>query len=164
MSNLIRWDPFREMWTLRRMMDRVFDDALSTSESDSEPAGWGLALDVFEDKDTYQIKASVPGIKPDELEITYTNDTLTINGETKSEEERENARFHLRERRYGKFARSISLPSQVDADKIEATYDAGVLTLRLPKSEEIKPKRIAIQSGESRGMLEGKFETSKNKN
>lgn len=164
MSNLIRWDPFREMWTLRRMMDRVFDDALSTSERDYEPTGWGLALDVIEDDDAYQVKASVPGIKPDELEITYTHDTLTIKGESKSEEERENARFHLRERRYGKFARSITLPSQVDADKIEATYDAGVLTLRLPKSEEVKPKRIAIKSGKARGLLEGKFETTKSKN
>jgi HSP20 family protein len=98
----------------------------------------------------------VPGIKPEDLDITVTKNTLTIKGEVRQEEEKEEERYHLRERRYGRFARSITLPTSVDADEIEANYENGVLTLRLPKTEEVKPKRIEVKSGEK--LLEGQFE------
>ena len=155
MTNLTRWDPFREMMTLRNWMDRWMDTPLNTL-STWQPVSWDLALDVAETDDEFVVKASLPGIAPDDLEITYNNNMLTINGEVKEEKDVEEHRYHLRERRYGSFSRSISLPSTVKADAIEANYDAGVLTLHLPKAEEAKPKRIPVQSAQAPQMIEGK--------
>jgi HSP20 family protein len=150
---LTRYDPFREMLAIRSTMDRLLDSAI-TDTSALQPATLGLALDVAESENEYVVKASLPGINPDDLEITYTNNTLTIKGEVREEQELEQARYHLRERRYGAFARSITLPAGVDSDKIEANYEAGVLKLRLPKAEEIKPKKIAIKAGGGRKVIE----------
>jgi len=163
MNSISRWDPFRDMWNMRRMMDQVFDSAFDRQLADWQPEVWGLALDVTENEDGYVVKASIPGIKPDDLEITYSDDTLTIKGEIKEDKNVEEERYHLRERRYGKFTRSIALPARVNSDQIQAHYDAGVLTLNLPKSEEVKPKRIAIQSGSDK-MLEGKFKQNAKQN
>jgi len=101
------------------------------------------------------VKASLPGINPDDLEITFNERTLTIKGEFKAEETKEDVHYHLRERRYGSFARSLTLPTPVKSDAIEARYDAGVLTLRLPKTEEVKARRITVRSGEAPKMIEG---------
>jgi HSP20 family protein len=155
---LTRWDPFREMLSMRRAMDRFFDRAIEPSWSDTPM--WDLALDVVENKDDFLVKASLPGINPDELEITFTDNVLTIKGETKEDKEIKEEQYHLRERRQGIFSRSISLPNRVKADAIEAHYDAGVLTLKLPKVEEVKAKRIAIRVGESK-MIEGKSKDKK---
>ena len=165
MSNLIRWDPFREMMTLRTAMARLFDSAMLGQRDDwLQPASWDVSMDVVENDDEYQVKASLPGINPDDLEITYNNNILTIKGEVKEEKEEEQRRYHLRERRYGSFSRSISLPSSVNADSISAAYEAGVLTLHLPKVEEAKPRRIQVQKGEAPKMIEGRVKeiTSKN--
>ena len=152
---LTRWDPFRELINMRRVMDRMIEDSLADDrEVTSE---WGLPLDVVEDENEYLIKASLPGIKPEELEITYNKGMLTIRGEIKDESKISKGEYHLRERRYGTFSRTISLPSEVKADDIQADYHDGILTLKMPKTEEVKPKRIAIQSGKSDNkMLEGK--------
>ena len=155
---LTRWDPFREMLSMRRQMDRLFDRALEPSWS--EAPLWDLALDVVENKDEFVVKASLPGINPDDLEITYTDNVLTIKGETKEDNNVKDEQYHLRERRYGVFSRSISLPTQVKSDAIAANYDAGVLTLKLPKVEEVKPKRISINVGGSK-MIEGKLKDKK---
>lgn len=146
---LTRWDPFNELLNLRRVVDRMFDNAFGPQSSeDWQPTiTWGLPVDVMENDNDFIVKASVPGIDPNDLEITYTNDTLTIKGEIKSDQEVKEGNYHLRERRYGSFARSIRLPSKVKAEAIEARYDKGVLTLQLPKAEEVKPKRIAIKTG-----------------
>jgi len=146
---------------MRRAMDRLFDDALSTPSGDWEPASWNLALDVLEDENEFQVKASVPGIKPEDLDITYNNNTLTIKGEVKQEYESEEGKYHLRERRFGSFARSLTLPSNVNADQIGADYEDGVLTLHLPKSEEAKPKRIEVHGGQK--MIDAKVSNGKNK-
>ena len=153
---LTRWDPFREMLNMRDAMDRFFEGSLTNQPGSGDLFDWGVPLDVIEKQDEYLVKASVPGIKPDDLDITYQGNTLTIQGETKEEENREENRYHLQERRFGRFSRSITLPD-VKADKIEANYNDGVLTLHLPKSEEVKPKRIQIQSGSSQKVLEGHF-------
>jgi HSP20 family protein len=163
MSNIIRWDPFREMVSMRNAMDRLFDNALGTMPEDWQPS-WSLALDVAENANEFVVKASIPGVNPDDLDITYDANTLTIKGETRVEEEREDTHYHLKERRYGSFVRSISLPSSVRAENIQANYESGVLTLHLPKAEEAKPKRIAIQSGKSSKVLEGKVAEIKHKN
>ena len=111
MNYIIRRDPFREMVTLRSAMDRLFDSAFLGEDGDWPTFVDSLPLDVAETEDEYVVKASIPGIKPDDLEITYSGKTLTIKGEFKAEEEKEDVHFHLRERRYGAFARSLSLPA-----------------------------------------------------
>jgi HSP20 family protein len=149
---LTRWDPFQEMITLRHAVDRLFDTTFGPS-TNGQPVTWGLALDVIEEDDEFLVKASVPGVNPDDLEITFNDNILTIKGESKAEEEVKEANYHLRERRYGSFSRSISLGTRVSADKIQASYENGVLTLRLPKAEEVKPKRITIKPSK---MIEAK--------
>jgi HSP20 family protein len=146
------------MLSMRRAMDRLFDRALEPSLS--ETTVWDLALDVVENKDEFLVKASLPGINPDELEITFTDNVLTIKGETKEDKEIKEEQYHLRERRQGIFTRSISLPNRVKSDAIEASYDAGVLTLKLPKIEEVKPKRIGIKVNGAK-MIEGKSKDKK---
>jgi len=161
---LTRWDPFREMLAIRNTMDRMFDDALTGSSSRWQPVTWDLALDVSENQDEFVVKASLPGIDPEDLEITFTNNTLTIKGETREDNEEEGERYHLRERRYGTFSRSLTLPAGIEGDRIDARFENGVLTLHLPKVEEVKPKRINIQSGgETRKVIDAKSaEPSKN--
>ncbi len=150
---LNRNDPFREMLAIRNTMERLLDSAV-TGTSTLQPATLGLALDIAENENEYVVKASLPGIDLNDLEITYSNNTLTIKGEVREEQELEQARYHLRERSYGSFARSITLPAGVESDKIEANYEAGVLTLRLPKAEEIKPKKIAVNTGEGHKIIQ----------
>jgi HSP20 family protein len=158
MAYMSRWNPVREMLSLSDAMDRMFESFLDTQNNPRQLSGWGLPLDVAENEDVFVVKASIPGINPDELEITFTNHTLSIKGEVKSDQNIDENRYHLRERRFGRFERSIYLPTEVNADQIEAGYEAGVLTLRLPKSEEVKPKRISIKSGDNQKMLEGHFQ------
>ena len=156
MSNLIRWDPFREMTNWRNAMDRMFDRAIAAPDALLETTDWNLALDVAETYNEFLVKASLPGINADDLDITYNNNVLTIKGETKEEKDVDEKHYHLRERRYGSFSRSISLPAPVKPESIEATFEAGVLTLHLPKSEEAKPKRIQVKNGGIPKMIEGK--------
>jgi HSP20 family protein len=153
---LTRWDPFQEMLNLRRTVDRLFDNA--SSDHEWQPTQWGLAVDVVENKDDFIVKASVPGINPNDLDVSYVDDTLTIKGEVKSDNEIKEDQYHLRERRYGTFTRSITLPVKIRGDAIEAGYQNGVLTLRLPKAEEVKPKRISIKVGDQK-MIEGKVKS-----
>jgi len=141
---LTRWDPFREMFAMQKTMDRLFDRVMRDESAWSAPVVWDLALDVVETKDDFVVKASLPGINPDDVEITYTDNVLTIKGETKEEREHKDEQYHLRERRYGTFSRSLALPGKVQPDAIQASYEAGVLTLKLPKMEEAKPKKITI--------------------
>jgi HSP20 family protein len=152
---LTRWDPFQEMLNLRRTVDRLFDNA-SPDREWTQSTMWGLAVDVVENKDDFIVKASVPGINPDDLDISYADDTLTIKGEITSDNEVKENQYHLRERRFGSFSRSISLPTKIKGDAVEASYQNGVLTLRLPKAEEVKPKRITIKVGDQK-MIEGKL-------
>ena len=147
MNALTRWDPVREIQSMRNLMDRFFEESFMDA-----PRLWSRsletfapALDVMEDSDAYTVTASVPGVDPEAIDVTLTENVLTIKGETKSEEEKKEANYHLRERRFGRFSRSITLPTPVDADHIEATQENGVLTLRLPKVESAKPKRIEIK-------------------
>lgn len=141
-----RWDPYREMMVLRNSMDRVVDRELALAPNSWKSFNWSVALDVVESEDEYLVKASLPGINPEDLEITFEDNRLTIKGESKEEEVIDEARFHLRERRFGRFTRSIKLPSGIESEKIEANYDKGVLKLHLPKVEEVKPKKIMIKT------------------
>lgn len=151
---LSRWDPFRDMLSMRRTMDRLIENTMS--DDDGNLPEWGLALDVVENEDAYLVRASVPGIQPDDLDITFDKGLLTIRGELKDETETTKGQYHLRERRYGSFARTISLPSSVEADRIDADYKDGILTLKMPKSEEMKPKRIPIRGDGGQKVIEAR--------
>jgi len=147
MSNLIRWNPLRDMMRMRSEIDRMFDDAFNAPLAEwSEETNWGLPLDVAENDDAFVVKASVPGMNPEDLEITLTDNTLTIKGEVKADETIDEERYHVRERRYGRFTRSLSLPVPVESDDVDATYENGILTLNIPKAEMVKPKRISIKA------------------
>ncbi len=143
---LVRYDPFREAFAMRRAMNRALQSVMDTPADVDEPQmSWSLALDVVEQDEAFLIKATVPGINPDDLEITFQDNLLTIHGEITEDKDLTEGKLHLRERRCGAFSRTVKLPGQITADKIEARYEAGVLTLRLPKAEEMKPRKIAVQ-------------------
>ena len=147
MADIIRWDPFREMMSLREAVDRLFEEAFFWPRTD----GWSMGVtsipvDMYETDKELVVKASVPGLDPKDIEITVTDDVLTIKGEVKEEKKVERESYHLRERRYGTFQRSIRLPVGVNADKAEATFENGVLTLTLPKVEEAQAKHIKVKA------------------
>jgi HSP20 family protein len=144
-DSITRWEPMREMVTLREAIGRLFDDSMI------RPAGWlgsaleGPAIDVYQTKDDVIVKAAVPGLRPEDIDISVTGDMLTIKGEFKQEEKVEKEQYIYQERRFGQFCRQMSLPAYVKADKASAEYEQGVLTLKLPKVEEAKPKGIKIK-------------------
>ena len=144
MTRIVRWNPtVRYPANLFNEFDRLLERPTMPYRT---AENWGLALDVIENEDGYIIKASVPGINPDDLEITLEDNVLTIAGEVENNENIEKEQYHLRERRYGSFTRSVKFPVLVNSDSVEAKYDKGVLTLDIPKAEEVKPKRIAIKA------------------
>jgi len=145
MSNLIRWEPAREMMTLREAMDRLFDDAFTRPLSLRD--GWSApAIDMYQTEDEVVVRAALPGLKPDDVQINITGDVLHIKGEMKYEEEKKEKAWHMREQRWGAFERSVALPIDVVADKAKAEFENGVLTVTLPKAEEVKPKTINIKA------------------
>ncbi len=148
MAALVRWDPVREMRALREMMDRMFEDVFAPLETRRPVEVWALMprVDMYETDDEIVVKATVPGVKPEDLEITVTGNVLTIRGEVKEEEEEKDANYIRQERVFGTFRRDLTLPVEVDVDKAKAEFKDGVLTLRLPKAESAKPKRLQIKS------------------
>lgn len=145
MSNLIRFEPMREMISLREAMDRLFNDAFTPSLGLS--GGWQVpAVDLYQTDDEVVVKAALPGLKSDDVQISITGDMLTLKGEFKQEEEKKEKSYHLREQRYGAFERSFNLPTHVIADKAKAEFENGILTVTLPKAEEVKPKMITVKA------------------
>lgn len=141
MTTLMRWNPTRRGMDLFNEFDRMVSEMNDWTSRD-----WRLALDVSENEDAFMVEAAMPGINPDDLDITLEDNILTIQGETKAERDVEESRYHLRERRFGRFSRSLQLPTAINADEVEAEYTNGVLILTIPKAEEVKPKRIAIKA------------------
>ena len=145
MSNLTRWEPVREMMTLREAMDRLFDDAFT------RPLGIAAGsvlptIDLYQNDDDVVVKAALPGLKADDVQLSITADVLTLRGEFKDEGDQKEATYHVRERRFGSFERSVMLPTDVQADKARADFENGVLTVTLPKAETVKPKTISIKA------------------
>jgi HSP20 family protein len=143
-----RWDPFRDVISLREALNSLVEESFVRPGSPPS-TGWAasLPLDVAETEGEFVIKASLPGIKPEDVQITVHGDTLTIRGESKAEEEKKGMHWHVRERRVSSFARSLSLGVPIHADAASAHFDNGVLTLTLPKTAEAKPKQINVASG-----------------
>ncbi len=148
MSNgIVRWEPFREMVSLREAVNRLFEDSFVRPMSGLLPfEGAQLAVDIMDTKDDVIVKATVPGVKPEDIDVTVSGDTLAIKGEFKAEAKTEEANTIRQERRYGAFERTLALPTPIVADKAKAAFENGVLTLTLPKAEEAKPKVIKIKT------------------
>jgi HSP20 family protein len=147
-----RWHPFTELMSLRQAMDRLFEDSfvrpshvLTSLGEVSAPA-----LDIYQTPSEVVVKAALPGLKPDDISIDITGETLTIRGEHKAEQEIKKENYLYQERRYGAFSRSVVLPGGLKLDKAEATMEDGVLTLTIPKAEEVKPKAIKVKAKEKK--------------
>lgn len=149
MNNMTRWEPAREMMTLREAMDHLFNDAFTRPFSMVREGGsnWSSpAIDMYQTENEVVVKAAVPGFKADEVQINVTEDVLTIKGELKQEEEKKEKSWQIREHRWGAFERSITLPTAVTSDRARADFENGILTITLPKSERVKPKTITINA------------------
>jgi len=140
---LSNWSSFDRLNSLRDEMNRLFDFSWPSRDSGLF-SGWSPALDVFDDKDDLVVKVELPGMKKDEIGLTLHDGVLTISGERKQERETKEGETFRSERYFGKFQRSVTLPTAVDASKVNASYKDGVLTVDLPKAEEAKPKQIAV--------------------
>lgn len=143
--NVPRWrvrSPFEELDRMRRQMNRLYDEVASTSQPGQ--AGVFPLLNITEDKNGYHVRAELPGLSSDDLDIQVTHNNLTISGERKIAEE-EGARYHRREREAGTFSRVISLPGEVDTDKVEASLKNGILSITISKAEIAKPKQITVK-------------------
>ena len=148
-----RWEPLRDMMNLRDTMERLIQENFARPAGSILPAMRGaVAMDVIEKGDSFEVRASLPGIKPEDVHIMVQGDRLTIRGETSSDDERKGDQkednWILRERRSGSFYRSITLPSQLDADRATARFENGVLVLEIPKAETAKAKRVSIQDAQ----------------
>jgi HSP20 family protein len=151
--SISRWDPWGDLISLREAMANLLEESYVRPRAGAAGSS-GLAVDVRETADQFEIMASVPGVRPEDVEITVLGDTLRIHGERKEESERaegEGSRWLVRERRFGLFERTISLPTTVRADGAVAEFKDGVLTITLPKTEEAKPRTIPVRSGAPNG-------------
>jgi HSP20 family protein len=144
-----RWDPFREMVSLRDAVNSLLQESFvppTATRPERGTAAYTLPLDVSERENDFVVMASLPGIKPEDVQTTILGDTLTIRGESKADAERKGQNWLLLERRSGSFQRSVSLGTQINAEKASAQFENGVLTLTLPKSEQARPKQIRISA------------------
>jgi HSP20 family protein len=138
------WEPLREMVSLRDAMNSLLQESFVRPVGLMGNGAALLPLDIAETEDEFIVKASLPGVRPEDVHITARGDTLTIRGEMKAEEEKKGEHYHLRELRQGRFQRSVTLSTPISADKAQAQFENGILTLKLPKAEEAKPKEIKI--------------------
>jgi len=141
---LARWEPFRDLVSLRDDFGPLFETFFSRLPRDDE-GFFAPAIDIIENNGNIEVKAELPGMKKDEMEVKIHDNVLYISGERKQEKEIKDKTFHRIERCYGKFSRSIMLPTEVEADKVKASYKDGVLNIVLPKSESAKPKQIEVE-------------------
>jgi len=139
-------NPLQNLRRLNGLLDEAFANwPRQPEENGALTAAWSPACDVFEDEDSIKIVSEIPGVKPEDVKISIENQMLTVRGEKRQVAEEKTERVHRYERTYGAFERSFALPNLVDADKIEAKYDAGVLTIALPKAERARPREIQVQ-------------------
>lgn len=145
MADLIRWEPFRELMEMRRDWDRLFDDNFFRPVW-SGNGNLSPMVDLYQTTDEVHVKAAMPGVKAEDVDIQVNGDMLTIKAEVKHEEERKDATYHVHEQRYQSYARSLTLPTAVKADKAQADVKDGILHITLPKAEEAKPKVITVKA------------------
>jgi HSP20 family protein len=148
--NIVRYDPFRELRSLQDEMNRLFSSSFSRGGTNDEQmwsGSWTPSVDISENKEQIVLEAELPGMKPEDVEISIENNVLTLRGERKFEKKEDNENLHRVERSYGVFTRSFTLPLTVNAENATAEFENGVLRLTLAKKEEAKPRRIEIKSG-----------------
>jgi len=155
--NLTRFEPYREMQTFQDRLNRVFGN-FGRGERDEEMnlAAWAPPVDIAEEKDRIMITAELPGFRDNEISIQTENGMLTISGERKFEKESGERNYHRVERAYGQFVRTFSLPNNVDRERIQATFQNGLLKIELPKREDAKPRQIRVTGEASSGAGSGK--------
>lgn len=142
------WQGFGRLTNLRDEIDRLFESPLAELARTSQIlSGWTPALDVSEDKDNLYVRAELPGMKREEISLTLHDGSLSISGERKSDEKFKDAEVYRSERFFGRFQRTVTLPTPVEAEKVKAQYKDGILTVTLPKAEEAKPKQINVSVG-----------------
>ena len=159
MPVLTRWEPFREFSTLQDRMNRLFRETQGNSQDESlTSSSFAPAVDVYEDEHNVTLKIEVPGIEEKDIDVRLENNTLTVHGERKIEKEEKEENYRRVERQYGSFTRTFNLPPTVDAEKVQADYDKGVLKITLPKKAEAKPKQVKVNVGQSAGQktIDGK--------
>ena len=153
MSNLRRWDPFGEVMSLRDAMNQLFEDSMVSSSRNGGNNTLAMPLNVRETEDGFQVEAVVPGLQPEDVNITIQDNILTISGETRQQQsEAKKGNWHVMERRYGRFSRSISLPTAVKVDEVHATLENGILQLEIPKAEQVRPRKITVQTRQLNGQ------------
>jgi len=141
------WDPFRDLEMIQNEMNKLFDSSLvrwGDRNTGLLESAWSPAIDIYDSKDSVMVKADIPGMKKEEIDVSVYGDTLIIKGEKNQEKETKEKDFVRAERFYGSFNRAIRLPAEIDASKVNASYKNGVLELVLPKKEESKPKQLKI--------------------
>ena len=147
MASIVRWEPFRDMMSMRDAMDRMFEERFVRPPMPFGPwAGGSMAVDMYETDDSVVIKSGIPGVGAEDIDVSVTGDTLTIRAETKEEEEVQRENYLRRERRTGSYCRSVTLPGGLETDQAQADYTDGVLTLTFPKAEEVKPRTIKVEA------------------
>jgi HSP20 family protein len=149
---LVRWDTGREVDTLQTEMNRVFDAFFGNRPGNGGTAQrWVPAMDLVEDKNDLVLRADLPGLSEDDVDIEVKDGVLTISGERKTEEKKEEEGYYRVERAFGRFSRSLTLPDGIDPEQVKAKFDNGVLEVRIPKPEERKPHRVSIGKGSVEG-------------
>lgn len=144
MSRLVRWEPYREALSIRDLMERFMNEPMTGMRPWSES---GIpSVDMYQTDEEIIVKATLPGVQPDDIHISVTGDMLTVRGTTSEEQEAQDSSYYVRERRQGEFSRALTLPAPVVADKARAEFENGILTLTLPKAEEVKPKTITVKA------------------
>ena len=146
---LTRWDPFRDLRRWHGYMDRLTQEVHPATNGAAEPERWAIPLDVFQEEDSFVVKASMPGVALEDIEVSIDEQVLTIKGETKAEREHNEDGYLIRERRVGSFRRALRLPDTVDADQAESHYDQGVLAITFPKLEAKKAKQLTVSAGKA---------------
>ena len=165
-KGLTAWQPTREMEEMGRRFEDVFGRPFLPGILrflPSEEMVWAPAIDVLEKEDRFLVKVELPGVKEEDVNVTVAGDTLTIEGEKKAESEVTKKGYHYTETHYGSFSRSITMPSTVNANRIEADFDKGVLEITLPKAPEVKPKKIAVATKKKEGVASQKKEDTTGK-
>lgn len=145
---VVRWDPFRDLMTIQDRMNRLFEQTLSRTQGEAEgitPSTWAPAVDILETPDSIVMKAELPGLKKEDIDIQVRDNTLTLRGERRFDKEEKQENYLRIERAYGSFQRAFTLPTTIQQERIRAVFRDGVLELTLPKAEEAKPKQIQIE-------------------
>jgi HSP20 family protein len=149
MANVLdRWDPFRDLMSIQNELNRLFGRTYGGAEAGSGSSGnWVPPLDVFERDDMYVVAVELPGIDPADVEVSVEDSTLTVRGQRDFfYKDATDESFRRIERRYGQFTRTLTLPSTADVERVDATFDKGVLTIEVPKREEAKPRKITVKA------------------